>query len=170
MLHLMLKATLPIVIVALLGVAGAQTAAAQSYSDSFEAASINPFWTTREQFGSVVLSTDQSHSGAQSAKFSATSGGQRDIHLTHVFPSPIRGNFSIYFYDAAPGQETLYEKLYLSNSTQPNMVVAIGTQDFDAYCYSAVVVDAADTAAGPNRTCGIYPQLSTTNVARTLGW
>ncbi|HZI20287.1 MAG TPA: Ig-like domain-containing protein [Pyrinomonadaceae bacterium] len=142
----------------------------QSYNDSFEGTAINPFWTAREQFGSLSLSTEQSRSGAQSVKLSSTGGGQREIRLKHTFPSALKGSFSIYFYDAAPGQETLYEKLYLSHSAMPNQVAAIGTQDFDAYCYSAVLVDAGGTAGGPNGTCGVYPQTSTTNVNRTQGW
>jgi hypothetical protein len=170
MFHPLLKIALPILISALLGVAGAQSAAAQSYSDNFEASSINSFWTTRQQYGSVTLSTDQSHGGSQSAKFSSTNGGQREMHLTHVFPSPTKGSFSIYFYDAAPGQETLYESLYLSNSNTAD-TAAIGTQDFDAYCYKAFLYNAnTGVLQGPNATCGIYPQTEATNVARTLGW
>jgi hypothetical protein len=170
MLHPLLKTTFPIIIVALLGAVGAQSAAAQSYSDSFEASSINPFWTIREQYGSVALSTDQHQSGLQSVKFSSTSGGQREMHLTHVFPTPTKGHFLIYFYDAAPGQETLYEHLNLYNSNSTDSAT-IGTQDFDAHCYTASLYN-YNTAIqqGPNATCGVYPQTSTTNVSRTLGW
>src|SRR3984893_14372727 len=42
--------------------------------------------------------------------------------------------------------------------------------DFDAYCYEAQFSDKAGKAYGQNANCGIYPQLSTTSVSRTLGW
>lgn len=170
MKHPLLKITLPILIVVLLVTAGAKPAAAQNYSDGFETPSINPFWTVRQDNGSVTPSTDQHYSGSQSAKFSSTNGGQREMHLTHVFPSPTKGNFSIYFYDAAPGQETLYEKLNLYNSSTTNLA-AIGTQDFDANCYTAQLYNYnTGVQQGPNAQCGIYPQTSTTNVSRTAGW
>src|SRR5438034_6612311 len=63
-----------------------------SYSDSFEASTINPFWTVTQQFGTVTLSTDQAHTGAQSAKFSSTQGGQREIHLVHNFGTALTGH------------------------------------------------------------------------------
>lgn len=170
MMRPLFKTTFLLVLILLLGVAGEQSADAQSFSDGFEVSSFNPFWTTREQSGSVALSTDQSHNGSQSAKFSSTSGDQREIHLTHVFSSPTKGHFTIYFYDAAPGQETLYEQLDLYNSNTTDLAT-IGTQDFDAYCYTAQLYN-YNTAVqqGPNAPCGVFPQTSTTNVGRTLGW
>src|SRR5205085_6497160 len=160
MLHPFLKTILLLVIAAVLGAAGIQSAAAQSYSDSFETSSINPFWTIREQYGSVTLSTDQHQSGSQSVKFSSTSGGQREMHLTHVFPSPTKGRFSIYFYDAAPGQETLYEHLNLYNSSTMDSAT-IGTHDFVAYCYTVYLYNYNSAIQkGPNATCGVYPQMS----------
>ncbi|MCB8951364.1 MAG: hypothetical protein H6650_05055 [Ardenticatenales bacterium] len=43
----------------------------QTFCDSFEAADFDPFWELEAQFGSVTLSTEQSHDGTQSVKFSS---------------------------------------------------------------------------------------------------
>jgi hypothetical protein len=142
----------------------------QSFTDSFEGSSINPWWSVTQQYGSVGLSAVKSHSGGHAARFTSRSGGQREMHLKHRFSSPTRGNVSVYFYDNAPGQETLYETLNLYNSAQPKFLAGIGTQDFDANCYSAVFDDPAGAVSGQNANCGVYPQISTTSVHRTLGW
>ena len=87
-----------------------------------------------------------------------------------MFGTPTKGSVGVYLYDTAPGQETLYENLVLSNSSQPSLAASIGTQDFDAYCYEADFSDKAGKAYGQNASCGRYPQVSTTSVTRTLGW
>ncbi len=145
-------------------------ARAQTYSDSFQGPAINSFWTLTQQFGTMTLSTDQTHSGTQSVKFTSTNGGQREMDLTHVFASPLKGDFSIYYYDFAPGQQTLYEHIALFNSVTHDQA-AIGTQDFDATCYFAsAYIGSTATVLGPNAGCGSFPQASTTNVLRTAGW
>jgi hypothetical protein len=143
----------------------AATAGPITYSDNFEGNTINPFWTITQQLGTVSLSTAQFHSPTHSAGFSSVGGGQRDIRLTHTFGSAVIGDVSIYYYDTAPGQETLYQFLRLTTDEGPNGQLYIGTQDFDAFCYTA-----AAGILGPNASCGIFPQYLTTNVPRTLGW
>jgi hypothetical protein len=133
------------------------------FSDSLTGPSINPFWTVIQQFGTIKLTS----AGAQ---FSSLSGGQRELHLRHVLGSASKGSVGFWFWDAAPGQETLYEGLVLSNSSQPQLQASIGTMDFDAYCYEAQFSDQAGQNYGQNARCGIYPQVSTTSVTRTLGW
>jgi Fn3 associated/Chitobiase/beta-hexosaminidase C-terminal domain len=133
------------------------------YTDTFPAPNFNPFWRLIQQFGVITPST----AGAQ---FTSASGGQREMHLSHGFTSPTKGSVGVYFYDMAPGQQTLYEDLVLSNSSQPSLGASIGTQDFDANCYAASFSDKSGKAYGQNANCGIYPQLSTTSVARTQGW
>jgi hypothetical protein len=139
-----------------------------AFSDGFEGPSIDPFWTVVQQFGTVSLTTAQAHTGTQSVAFSSASGGQRELHLEHTFVSSLIGDVSLYFFDAAPGQETLYEQLVLRDSTTSSYF-AIGTQDYDANCYVAL----ASTPGGdfgPNANCGAFPQTNTTNVLRTSGW
>lgn len=146
---------------------------AQSLLDTFEAPTINPlFWTQTQQYGTVHLSTDQNKTfgGKQSLKFSSTTGGQREISVSHRFASPQKGTFSIWFYDVAPGQQTQYEQISLYNSITTDYA-SIGTQDFDAYCYEAQLLNEnSGLQQGPNQNCGQYPQVSTTNVQRTAGW
>lgn len=161
-----LRATFLLIVTGLITV----SAQAQSFFDSFEGSEFDSFWIKTEQFGAVSLTTEQAHGGIQSAKFSSSFGGQREVHLSHNFPSAQKGIFSIYFYDAAPGQETLYEKLNLYNATSGESA-SIGTQDFDAYCYTAQMYNPnTNVLQGPNGTCGVFPQTSTTNISRTAGW
>jgi hypothetical protein len=141
------------------------TAGTITFSDSFEGSTFNPFWTVVQQNGSVALSSAEAHTGLQSASFASSSGGQRELHLEHTFASQLIGDASIYFYDAAPGEQTLYEQFTLTNSANPSTPFGIGTMDFDASCYAAFV-----GSQGPNANCGAFPRSSTTNVARTLGW
>lgn len=144
-------------------------AVSQPVTDDFEAPAISPaFWNVLTMNGSVALSTDQAHSGSQSVKFASTNGDPRGMNLWHTFPSPQKGLFTIWFYDFAPGSETLYQFLNIKSSTDPNKSAAIGVSDYDAYCYNAVIQD--NGVFGPNANCGVYPQASTTSVARTPGW
>jgi len=157
-------------ILGLLGSTGAHAANPIVYSSGFEEASIAPFWTVTAAFGSASLSKDFAYDGTHSIKFESSPGGQREISLAHSFGVSTRGTVSVAFYDYAPGQETLYEHLTISNSKSPEFSVAVGTMDFDSECYTAYMVTAAGTELGPNALCGIYPQTSTTPVKRTLGW
>lgn len=145
---------------------------AQSSVDTFEASTLNPYWTLTQQYGTVHVSTDKNHTfaGKQSLKFTSSDGGQRNIFATHKFASPQKGTFSIWFYDVVPNQETQYEQISLSNSVTKD-IASIGTQDFDAYCYEAQLYNyGTKVQQGPNQNCGTYPQISTTNVHRTAGW
>jgi len=164
------KLTVGLVFV-LSGLAYAQSA----YVDTFETPTIipGPFWTLTQQYGTVRLAPGINHSygGHQALQLSSTSGGgQREILATHTFASPQKGTFMVWFYDVAPGQETQYEQLRLYNSVTTDGI-ELGTQDFDAYCYMAEVYNVNNNQVqGPNQNCGIYPQVTTTNVQRTVGW
>jgi hypothetical protein len=144
------------------------TTGAPAYSDSFEGPTINAFWTRTENVGTVSLSTAQLHTGTQSVRFASTQGGQREMRLVHRFATAVKGTFVLWFFDAAPNQETLYEQFDLANTTT-NVHATLGTMDFDATCYMASVTS-DDQTLGPNAACGSYPRMSTTNVRRTAGW
>lgn len=135
-----------------------------NYLDGFEGAGLDPFWAIEESFGTVGVSSNQSHSGSQSAALVSESGGQRSIALTHSFGEPMKGTASIWFYDVAPEQETLYEWFSLYNAADPNGS-RIGVSDYDAKCYNANAF-----STGPNASCGIYPQVITAPVNRSAGW
>ena len=75
-----------------------QPGAAQAYSDSFEGATINSWWT---QEGSLPfgLSTLQKHTGSQSLVAVGSNKEFGRYDLTHVFSEPVRGDFSVWVYD-----------------------------------------------------------------------
>jgi hypothetical protein len=145
------------------------SAAAITFNDGFEGSTIDPFWTVVQQNGSAALTTAQAHDGLQSVSMTSnsgsTNGGQREIHLRHTFSELLTGQASIWFYDAAPNLQTLYEQFHLRNSLNPLVDMSLGTMDFDASCYEANI-----GSSGPNANCGSFPQVTTTNVPRTLGW
>lgn len=154
----------------LVGVSSLTADTPPPFSDGFEGSAVNSYWTPITQYGNVSFSAEQQHSGSQSLRMTSEYGGQRRIGLSHTYATPTKGKITVWFYDAAPGQETLYEYLWLQNTTT-NQIATMGTQDFDALCYTAQFYDdATQTAVGPNASCGVYPQTATTNVARTLGW
>lgn len=135
-----------------------------NFVDGFEGAALDPFWTVTENFGTIGVSSGNSHTGSQSAAFVSQSGGQRDVFLTHTFDGPMKGTASAWFYDVAPGQQTLYEWFSLYLASDPNGS-RIGVSDYDALCYNANVF-----STGPNANCGIYPQTITAPISRTSGW
>jgi len=59
------------------------------FNDGFEGAGIDPFWTVSQSFGSISNSSAQEHSGNQSVQISCTSGGQREMWMTHTFANPV---------------------------------------------------------------------------------
>jgi len=120
------------------------------FSDDFE---LN--WAANQQYGSVGLSTDTSHSGLLSLKLTSTGGGQRDVWLRHQFPQSTLGTLSVWFYDTAPGSQTLYSGLYAADSTDPAMTFSVHVADWAPSTY---------VWSGPGM--GETP----TTVARALGW
>ena len=121
------------------------------FSDTFE---LKRFWSVFEQYGSVGLSSDVSRSGTMSLKLSSESGGQRYIWVEHTFATPWRGTLSVWFYDTAPGSETLYVGLF-ANYSDPNGGFAVNVADWNSSHY---------VWGGPG--VGESP----TSVPRTIGW
>lgn len=109
------------------------------FNGGFGTANVDPFWTVSQSFDSITTSTAQAHSRAQFVQFSSTPGGQREVWLTHVFANPAQGDFSLWLYDFAAGQQALYELYALSSSSQPVWEAGLGTMDFDAFCFAVWV-------------------------------
>ncbi|MEJ7616206.1 MAG: WD40 repeat domain-containing protein [Pyrinomonadaceae bacterium] len=63
----------------------------QGYCDNFEEKTFNSFWTVKQEYGSVALSSEQSHQGGQSVKLGATSGGHREIRMSHALTDVAKG-------------------------------------------------------------------------------
>lgn len=98
----------------------------ESFHDDFESQTLDPFWTVRQQFGTASLSSEQSHQGAQSVRLSSMSGGQKAVQMTHQFADVMKGTVSVWFYDSAPGVETLYARLAVFNrALRPHSSAAI---------------------------------------------
>lgn len=145
-----------------------------TYSDNFEASSLNPFWTVNNQeLGTVNLSTNENHtpSGSQSLEFAPSSTpGQHDMSVTHTFSTATQGDFTVWFYDNGESfsDQTYYNMLALGNGGAfPS--VFVGTQDFDPTCYEAAL-DTTSGRTGPNANCGPFPGAATTDALRTIGW
>jgi len=128
------------------------------FSDNFEAATIDPFWTVTQDYGTVTLSSDQAHSGFQSVKMSSIGGGQRGMTLSHTFQAVGKGIASVWLYDTTPRTNTLYAALDVINTDVPWGTPGFGTwvivQDWDPDYYHA--------------HDGITDY--TTIILRTLGW
>ena len=57
-----------------------------AFFDSFEGASLNPFWTVSDnRLSTGTLSTTQAHTGTQSFKMQSLPGGQRFFVIDHNF-------------------------------------------------------------------------------------
>ena len=141
-----------------------------NFSTGFEGLTVDPFFTTTQTNGTLALTSNQVFAGAQSLEINSPTGpGQRDVSLRHFFNEPFQGTASVQFYDFAPGQQTLYESLNLGNSAT-GLGVSVGTRDYDASCYIAIVDSPTLGSNGPNATCGSFPDVATTSVLRTLGW
>jgi hypothetical protein len=65
------------------------------YSDDFESAALNPFWTVTTSSGSVTFpSTAQTHSATQSVQFNPV-----EAFLRHDFVTPVYGTTSVWVFD-----------------------------------------------------------------------
>jgi hypothetical protein len=143
---------------------------AEPYRDDFEAPTFNPFWTINgQQGGTISPCSDQNDTpgGNQSACFAVSGSGQKTLVLQHQYALPVKGHFSVWFYDSL---QTYYNFLTLYNTnsnTGPS--VFVGAQDFDPTCYEAAL-DTALGRTGPQGNCGFFSNAATTNVHRTVGW
>ncbi len=102
------------------------------YTDTFEAATFNPFWTFNTVSGSVSLSSGQAQGGSQAVRFdSASTGLGKDIHLIHNFAAPVYGRTSVWVFDTgADVSSSNYLQLAVSNS-QLNQSRNILAYDYD---------------------------------------
>ena len=102
-------------------------------NDGFEGATLSSFWTSAAQNGSITFpATDRIHAGAQSVRFNATGGGQKELSLSHQFATPQFGTVSTWVYDSG---EYIYFSLGLFNTTVGPNQAGIGVQDWDGSCY-----------------------------------
>ena len=132
-------------------------ARAFTFSDGFEGASIDSFWSIWNTFnGGAILSNQQAHTGSQSLDlFSTGFGGygHSNIQLEHNFAEAMQGSYSIWFYD--PGHAGMYSHIIADNNIS-GYGNAIGVEDWDPTFYHA----------GLSSSPGADP----TPLSRSLGW
>ena len=133
----------------------AQQAWAGAWSDDFEGASLSSGgWTIlQEDNGVISLSTDYSHSGDQSVKFTPYDGGQKALALVHSLGLLQQGILSGWFYDGGYG---MYVHLQATEGTSFDTVALIGVQDWDADYFHA--------------TGGLNDEEEGTTIPRSSGW
>jgi hypothetical protein len=100
-----------------------------AFSDGFEGSTLDPFWSTFLQSGSITLSTAQAHGGSQSAQFTSTNTGvNKYVYLYHDFPSPGYGSTSVWIYDTGAGVDS---SNYISFSVNQGSSLSAGLTAFD---------------------------------------
>ena len=135
---------------------GGWAAPGGGWSDGFEGPSLESGgWTILQQnLGLISLSTDVSHSGQQSAKFTPYNGGQKGLDLAHrLGPLPQEGTLSAWFYDGGYG---MYVHLQATKGAGFDYVANVGVQDWDGSYYHA--------------TGGTHDAEGGTAVPRSIGW
>lgn len=136
------------------------------FSDGFEAATLNSFWSIRQDAGSITFpSTTQVHSGQQSVQFnSVADAGQKTIELKHTFAAPQYGTASVWVFDSGADLTSgNYIRLYVAN-TERETSAALYTTDYDLgaadggnYYFN---VDGTSTSSSVDRTCAWHTDQS----------
>lgn len=132
------------------------------FQDSFESATLDPFWSTDEYSGYVTFpSTAQAHSGTQSVQFNSVPGSiEKQAGIWHKLDAPSYGEVSTWFYDSgADVGSSNYIQLWLHNTVEvPGWNITMGTYDYNF----------GDGSYYHINMQGVDP--STMQVQRTPGW
>jgi len=144
------------------------------YFDSFEGPLIDQFWSVRQQGGTVSLSSDQAHGGAQSLKFSSSPGS-----LIHNFGALTHGAVSVALYDTASGASG-NQQLQVFDSKNPwGPIAYVGPDASGGTCYGTGFVDVVQGVllgggtqgdCSPNAAFSPNSQVTIVPVRRTPGW
>ncbi len=132
------------------------------YVDNFEGATLNSFWTTRQNSGSITFpSTAVAHGGHQSVQFNTTANtGQKNVELQHTFAAPIFGSVSIWMYDTGAGVSSANYMGFAILNTSLGVDSSIGTQDYDL-----------GPSNGGTYTFGVFGGSGgASSIVRTQGW
>ncbi|MBS0262122.1 MAG: hypothetical protein JSS02_09215 [Planctomycetes bacterium] len=128
------------------------------FTDGFEGTSLNSFWSTYLQSGSISLTSTTPHSGSQSVQFdSVDTGIDKFIFLEHTFEKPVYGTFSVWVFDSGAGLDSSSYIGFQLDQIGTNARNDIFGKDYDF---------GGDTyTLGPNDTDNF-----STGVLRTPGW
>jgi hypothetical protein len=134
------------------------------FADGFEAPTLDPFWSTFIQGGSITLSKAQAHSGVQSAQFSSfDTGSNKYEQLFHNFASPTYGQTSVWIYDTGAG---VASSNYIGFAvTSPSFSAGLTTFDYGFAGGGPGRGDQYDYFDEP-----IVPNSLATGINRTLAW
>ncbi len=112
-----------------------------SFTDGFEGSTLDPFWTAKQQAGSIALSsTGQVHSGNQAAQFTSVyNAGQKEISLSHDFGQLMYGRVSVWVYDTSAGGEGNYFYAVLDGLDDGGGYATIGAPDYFQATYNATL-------------------------------
>ena len=111
--------------------AGRANGGGLTYTDGFEAPTLNPFWSTSIQSGSIALSTGQAHSGNQSVQLSSTDTGvTKSIQLFHDFSTPVYGVTSVWVLDTGAGADSSNYIAFSINNAALNFGAGLLTFDY----------------------------------------
>lgn len=150
------------------------------YIDGFEAKTINPFWSTNLQSGSITLSTAEAHSGTQSAQFSSTANGSTTAEsLFHDFSSPTYGTASVWIYDTGAGVDSSNYIAFAVGNSNLNFGATLETFDYgfqgggpgrgDQYNYYDSLTMSSSAATGITRTLA-WHQYSIVDTPQSLSF
>lgn len=133
MRNALLKTGLPLFMLSVLVPWKAADAAMIVFSDGFEGASLDPFWSTTLISGSLTMpSTAQVHSGSQSIRFNTTSTGvNKYVFLEHHFAEQVSGKLSVWVYDTGANISSSNALSITLADTALNRGAYINTFDYD---------------------------------------
>ena len=124
------------------------------FTDDFESASLNPFWSISASGGSVIFpSTAQAHTGSQSVQINSLAGVTKHVFLEHDL-APSYGHVSVWLYDnGADLSSANYMGLFLGSMLVPTFDYDLGANNGGHYNYQ---IGGGPSIASP--------------IDRTVGW
>jgi hypothetical protein len=133
------------------------------FTDSFEGAALDPWWSTFTQSGSISLSTAQARTGKQSLQLDTTASSlDKGVGVYHSFASPQYGDVSVWFYDTGAGVSSSNYITISINNQATGWGAALDTYDYgfagggpgrgDQYNYFDTATMANPSETGITRT------------------
>lgn len=124
-----------------------------AFSDGFEGATLDAYWTPTQINGTVGTSTTRFKTGQKSLQMARTTGGQLTTSIKHTFSAPQYGTLSVWFYDTAAGG---FYSSFAAGNTAQGYIASIGVQDWNSSQYYYGIFGGGG---------GVAP-----GIGRSLGW
>lgn len=133
-------------------------AAEAAIVDGFEAATLDPFWSTTTLNGAVGFSTTQVHGGSQALELTTLGVSANKLaQVSHAFASPVYGTVSVWVYDSAADDLSgnyieldVFNSILLTNARLFTQDYDLGPTNGGIYYYNAF--DNTSTATAIDRT------------------